>query len=271
MMLKNLLQSEKGSVMLEFCLVLPIYLLIFGGTFLIFDISMGKLHLQESNRNLAWLQDDRYNDSDKLINKELYTRVTAFYDARNELEKQWNATQTVWSFGSKEEIETENQECIAEYRWGHELPGGYKGDNVELNVNRSWANTLGVSGVLDNEYLALYSGNMFLQMDKISAVYIGAIGVSSVLFPNEYRAKNSPFTSSKAAYIFTRELAKDEEGRPKPYQAATANGEMLVLRRLRNDRRNEVRNVNHLVWQNIIFRSWPSSSMLGDVRLFLEL
>ena len=171
-MFKHLLHSEKGSVMLEFCLVLPIYLLIFGGTFLIFDISMGKLHLQESNRNLAWIQDDRYNNSDKLINKELYKRATSFYDARNELEKQWEATQSVWSFGSKEEIETANQECIAEYRWGHELSNGYKGNQVELAVNQSWADSLGLSGVLDNDYMSLYSGNMFLKMDKVSAINI---------------------------------------------------------------------------------------------------
>lgn len=269
-MFKHLLHSEKGSVMLEFCLVLPIYLLIFGGTFLIFDISMGKLHLQESNRNLAWIQDDRYNNSDKLINKELYKRATSFYDARNELEKQWEATQSVWSFGSKEEIETANQECIAEYRWGHELSNGYKGNQVELAVNQSWADSLGLSGVLDNDYMSLYSGNMFLKMDKVSAVYIGAVGVSSVLFPSKYNGEET-VPLYKSAYTFTRELAKDEEGEEIPDQAAKANGEMLILRRLGNDERNDVRNVNHLFWKNIIFRSWPSSGTWGDVRLFLGL
>lgn len=269
-MLKYLRSSEKGSVMMEFCLVLPIYLLVFGGTFLIFDISMGKLHLQESNRNLAWLQDDRYNNSDKLINKELYKRATAFYDARNELEKQWDAAQAVWSFGSKEEVETANQECIAEYRWGHELPEGFKGESVELKVNQSWADSLGLSGVLGNEYSALYSGNMFLKMDKVSAVYIGAVGVSSVLFPAEHNGKETA-PLYKAAYTFTRKLAEDEDGKTIADQAAKDNGEMLILRRLGNDQRNDVRNVNHLFWKNIIFRSWPSSGIWGDVRLFLGL
>lgn len=267
-MLKQLLQTEKGSVMLEFCLVLPIYLLIFGGTFLIFDISMGKLHLQESNRNLAWLQDDRYNNSDRLINTELYKRVTAYYDARNELEKQWDATQAVWSFGSKEAVETANQQCIAEYRWGHELPEGYSDDTLALEVNRSWADTLGLSGVLDNEYLTLYSGNMFLNMDKISAVYIGAIGVSSVLFPAEYRGQET-VPLYKAAYTFTRKFAEDEDGKKNTAEAARNNGEMLILRRKGTDRRNEVHNVNDLFWQNIIFKSWPSNGPFGDIRIFL--
>lgn len=269
-MFKNLLHSEKGSVMLEFCLVLPIYLLIFGGTFLIFDISMGKLHLQESNRNLAWLQDDRYNGSDNLINKELYKRATAFYDARNELEKKWEPMQDFWSFGVLEEVKDSSGKTVKdsegnpvkEYHWGHRIEK-FKDESVEIDFNNGWADSLRLSGVLDNEYMDFYSGNMYLKMDKVSAVYIGAVGISSVLFSD-----GNTVPLYKQAYILTRELAMKDNETVKD-QAAAVNGEMLVLRRRKNETRNNVRNVNNLFWQNIIFRSWPSNGTLGDIGLFL--
>ena len=68
--IQKIQKEQKGSVMLEFILVLPIYLFLIGGTLLLLDIMLGKVYLQESNRNLAWIQDDRF-DAGGLINKEL--------------------------------------------------------------------------------------------------------------------------------------------------------------------------------------------------------
>ena len=79
------LESERGSVLMEFCLMLPIWLLMFGGTFMLFDVTMARLHLQEANRNLTWLQNDRY-DSQGLINKAVYSSAVQYFEARNELE-----------------------------------------------------------------------------------------------------------------------------------------------------------------------------------------
>ena len=87
MKIKRYWKEEQGSVILEFCLVLPIYLLLFGGTFLTFDITMGRLHLQEANRNLAWLQNDRYDtDSEEKINHKLYKSAISYFESRNRLE-----------------------------------------------------------------------------------------------------------------------------------------------------------------------------------------
>ena len=253
--------------MLEFCLVLPIYLLIFGGTFLIFDITMAKLHLQESNRNLAWLQNDRYNNAEQLINKELYKRATAFYDTRNKLENNFSQyAGNVWSFGPETTTTDSDGNEIKEYKWGNRISDVFKDETVELKVNNGWADNLGLSGILDNDYMALYSGNMFLKMDKLSSVYIGAVGVSSVLFP----LGRDVLPLYKSAYNLTRAFARDDKGN-QIEEAAAANGEMLIMRKSGADQRADVRNVNKLFWTNIIFRSWPSNGTLGDIRLFLGL
>ena len=264
-MFKSILHSETGSVMLEFCLMLPIYLLIFGGTFLVFDLSMGRLHLQESNRNLAWIQNDRYNDGEKLINKELYKRVTAFYDLRNALEAGMEPGRNFWDFGPKKESTDANGKQVEEYVWADEI-SGFKAHNIELQINNGWADNLNLSGILDNDYMKLYTGNMYLKMAKVSAVYRGAVGVSSVLFPEKRNgAETVPLYD--AAYNLTRVLAVEEEKTLD--EAAKFNGEMVIVRRMGEDERKDVNNVNKLFWRNIIFRSWPSNGTLGDVRLFV--
>ena len=249
-MLKHFLQNEKGSVMLEFCLVLPIYLLIFGGTFLIFDITMGKLHLAESNRNLAWICDDRYNDSKNLINKELYRRATAFYDNRNALEKQWEPAENFWSFSSQDPDKLANSEADDEnfdrYKWADGI-GKFKDDSVSLDAK--------------NDFLKLYSGNMGLRMDKVSAVYIGAVAVSSVIFPVEDQSGNETVPLYKAAYDFTRVTEeKDEQLIP-----SKQNGEMLIVRRTGTDTRENVKTVNDVLFNGkIMFRSWAHSDNIID-------
>ena len=106
---------------------------------------------------------------------------------------------------------------------------------------------------------------MGLQMNKVSAAYIGAVGVASVLFPLNNSSGQETVPLYKAAYRFTRALeVKDDK-----QTIAQANGEMLVIRRINNLERDRVYNVNNLVFQNIIFRSWPSNGPLGNIFLFL--
>ena len=72
--------------MLEFAVVLPIYMLLFGATFLMFELSIARLNLLESNRNLAWLAGDRYDTGE--IGARLLTEAKRYYEERNGLEMQ---------------------------------------------------------------------------------------------------------------------------------------------------------------------------------------
>lgn len=269
------LKKEHGSVMLEFCLVLPIYLLLFGGTFLIFDITMARLHLQEANRNLAWIQNDRY-DLEGKINERLYKNVTDFFEARNALERKIGDV-AIWSFGKDyEDYQNEKSKHNGSKTqsnsdlWGHYIERFEDSDSA-LELNNGWASFLGLDVVFDNDYIAMRSGNMELKMEKVSAVYIGAVGVASVLYPNDE-------TDSLYAqfYTFTRATDKQSRGANSSERSASrVNTEMLLLRRNGTDCRENINTLNilqpsrNLFIKNTIFRSWPSSGILGDIQLFL--
>lgn len=265
------LKSDRGSVLLEFCLMLPIWLLLFGGTFLIFDVSMGRLHLQESNRNLAWIQNDRFDRNGK-INQELYRRATRFYDVRNSLEKSMSG-EPIWSFGnnSMDKDAKDNPQ-----QWGS-TDKELKGDGLQLTAGGSWAESIpGLSSIIGSimggeDWAMLCSGNMELKMDKVSATYIGAIGVSSVLFPDDDESGKETVPLYKSMFTFTRAVSttKDKDGALQQ-NAKFPNGEMLVLRRKSSeDTRAKIKDVNDLCSDGTIYRSWPSNGSLGDIRLFL--
>ena len=243
--------SEQGSVMMEFCLMLPILLLIFGGTFLMFDVNMGRLHLLEANRNLAWLENDRFNNGDKLIQQALYSNATSFYDARNELERKWDATSSFWLYGKKNEDKKAPS-------WAHVVED-YKDKYAEIKLNYAWTQSFAIAGAfLDNDFLTLQSGNMPLRMGKVSGAYIGALAAADVIYPrNDGRL---PFYQS--AYLFTR--ATGENG-----ESLDVNGESLVLCRTGVDRREDIHSPNNLLLQNTLYRCWPSNGTLGDIRVFL--
>jgi len=201
MKIKRYWKEEQGSVILEFCLVLPIYLLLFGGTFLTFDITMGRLHLQEANRNLAWLQNDRYDtDSEEKINHKLYKSAISYFESRNRLESTISDEPMWWYENSDaaRDIAGKNK-GNSRPKWAHRL-SRFKDSDSGMKIN-------------DSEFLEMYSGNMPLKMSHVSGVYKGAIGVSSVLFPN----RNAPNLYNQA-YTFTR-------------AQTTVNNEMLLLRR----------------------------------------
>ncbi len=265
------LKSERGSVLMEFCLMMPIWLLLFGGTFLIFDITMAKMHLQESNRNLAWIQNDRFDKGNK-INRELYKRVTRFYDARNALEKSMSG-EPIWAFDSGGAT-PQKQDSDNPQQWGS-TNQNFSGNGVELTTGGSWADSIPglsgvISGALGNDWSMVCSGNMELRMKRVSATYIGAIGVSSVLLPDDDESGNETVPLYKSAFTFTRSVATSTDKKGKAQQnAKLPNGEMLVLRRSGEDDRGGIRDANDLLYQRVIYRSWPSNGSMGDIRLFL--
>ena len=281
--MRNFLKSEKGSVMLEFCLVLPIYLLIFGGTFLLFDLSMARLHLQEANRNIAWIQDDRF-DAQGLINQKLYQKVIEYYDVRNMLEKRMS-DEPIWGFGKsyakyqeqRQNAESDGLGYEGKYPWGFSLDA-FEENGVVLNINQPWADKLGgIAGKrLDNGFMTMHTGNMELSMDKVSATYIGAVGVSSVLFPAAHNGRET-VPLYKAVYVLTRARYDDESGNEKEHETTRANGEMLLIRRTdEGEKRENARTVNDLSplsfgseTPNILFGSWPSNGLIGDISVLL--
>lgn len=256
-MLKSL-KSDRGSVLLEFCLVLPIWLLILGSTLLLFDVSMAKFHLQESNRNLAWIQNDRF-DSANSINKELHRRVTLFYDTRNAFERSASGGEPMWGFGNGPSNGS-NPQNWAYAPTGRQYPHlDYKGEGVELSPNGNWAN---LGGILDNNWSTLCSGNMELRMEKISALYMGLIAVSSLMH-SEGEEADTPLYDS--AFTFTRADPYPSD----PKNLENHNGEMLVLRRMSGDPRKDIATSNSLMSDLTVYRAWPSNGSLGSIELLL--
>ena len=265
------LKSERGSVLLEFCLMLPIWLLLFGGTFMLFDVTMARLHLQEANRNLAWLQDDRY-DSQGLINKAVYGSSVQYFEKRNALETGLSG-EPMWTFGDDYKTysakQGDNQSGSPQF-WGSS-PDSVKENGVELSLGGSIADGLSsiTGGLLDNKlengYMGIHTGNMELKMAKVSAVYIGAVGLSSVLFPGG--EGDGPVPLYKSVLTFTRGQETTQKGESK---RKDVNGEMLLLRRTETDR-DKVKTANDLFTDNTVNRSWPSNGALGDASLLLGL
>ena len=302
MKIKRYWKEECGSVMLEFCLVLPIYLLLFGGTFLTFDITMGKLHLQEANRNLTWLQNDRYDtDSEEKINHELYKSAVSYFESRNSLESTMSDEPMWWDENSEaaKYIAGKNKRNSRPElpKWAHRL-SIFKDSDSALKINYSLTGDIisqipligdKLSEIFNNEFLEMYSGNMPLEMSHVSGVYKGAVGVSSVLFPN----RNAPDLYNQA-YTFTRaqvvvgnkgnikcaccgaeyiEIYDDDRESQKyvskEMRPATVNNEMLLLRRKGDP--NIAGEINlfdgYKTVINAIWRNWPvGDSVIDDVK-----
>lgn|GEM_PF-6181996 len=301
------LKEECGSVMLEFCLVLPIYLLLFGGTFLTFDITMGRLHLQEANRNLAWLQNDRYDtDSEGKINHELYKSAVSYFESRNRLEStmsdepMWRNENSEAEKDIAEKNERNSRPTLP--KWAHRL-SQFKDSDSALKINYSLTGDIisripligdKLSEIFNNEFLEMYSGNMPLEMSHVSGVYKGAVGVSSVLFPN----RNAPDLYNQS-YTFTRaqvvvgnkgnikcaccgveyiEIYDDDRESQKyvskEMRPATVNNEMLLLRRKGDpDIAGEINLCGgYGTVINAIWRNWPvGDSIIDDIKNLFEM
>ncbi len=259
-------KSEQGSVLMEFCLMLPVWLLMFGGTFMIFDVSMGRLHLQESNRNLAWLQNDRF-DRQHRINEELYRRATLYYDVRNNLEYNMSG-EPMWGFGERSNGKKNSKDKNSNPQYWGSTDKDYKGRGIELTANGSVPVISQITGsLLDNNWASLCSGNMELKMEKVSATYIGAIGVSSVLFPAGNGDGTVPLY--KSALTFTRSVTVDTKDKKNQPRLLFPNGEMLLLRRKGDDERGKIKDANDMFFDRTIYRSWPSSGTAGTLGIML--
>ena len=142
---------KRGSVILEFILMMPVLLLLFGGTLLTFEVIVGKLHVQEANRNLAWLGADRYLGGSASIE----AKIREYFTDRNRREKAIDsAGGNLWkvSDGGTYNVVTKKFE-----------------DKVYIG-NTPWA--------------GMMAGNIVIKTEKVSAAYMGAIAVSSVLQAN---------------------------------------------------------------------------------------
>ena len=61
-------RGERGSVLMEGVLVLPLYLMLLGALFIVGDLAMGRLALLAGERAVTWLAGDRFgNDPDPAV------------------------------------------------------------------------------------------------------------------------------------------------------------------------------------------------------------
>ena len=215
------IQGDRGSVMLEFVLVLPILLLMFGSTMLTYDLTMANMKLLVANRNLSWLKDDRQAGDN--IDQDLEKTCSEDFDARNKLEKAFSggAGGDFWDMGSSGD------------NWGRDV-GSISLDGVaELDASNGWG--------------SLFSGNMELKMTRLSGVYIGAIGLSSVLSPMDEKEHYY-----NAKYNMTRAVGDSDD-------PAEINPEALLYKRLDDDSRM----TDHYVLEayKIALQSWPRGSL----------
>lgn len=157
--MKKLFSSEEGTVAFEFILMLPIYMLLIGGTLLIFDLTMGILHLQEANRNLAWVAGDRHFKDIEKAKERLNASLTQFYEDRNKRETLAGAGTDYWLYG-------ENKRDL----WGVNVVKTRTGAGL-FEANTPWG--------------MLAAGNMELGMNRVSSIFLGLIAVSSAFSDDE--------------------------------------------------------------------------------------
>ncbi|MBQ4481285.1 MAG: hypothetical protein II943_11685 [Victivallales bacterium] len=225
--------SSRGSVMLEFIMVLPIYLLLFGATFLLFELSLARIHLLEANRNLAWLAGDRYAKPGSPIQQRTGEAVREYFEERNRLENRLAPTaEMLYECG-----DTDNWKPLEDGKFSE----GTGDAAVSLDVNGKLAGFLPA-----NRWCGLYSGNLELKMKRISAAYIGAIAVGDVLHGSE---KGHEFF--RASYDLTR------AGQP-------ANGEALLLHRDDADQYRAGIDTASLDLTRLVLEGWPVGD--GDLQ-----
>lgn len=177
--LKKLIASESGAVALEFIIVLPIYLFLLGMTLFIFELLMGHIHLQEANRNLAWVAGDRNSVDINAAKTKLNQRVTKYYTDRNKAEKITGNDDDYWTFGT--------------------IP-----DKWAVNVVSK--QTQGGLFQAETEWSLLAAGNMELSMSRISSVFLGLLAVTPVMYGQD--GDSTPLYQMK--YDLTRTTVPDD-------------------------------------------------------------
>lgn len=235
--------DHSGSVMLEFILVLPIYLLLIGGTMLTFELMMAKLHLQEANRNLAWVAGDRFFEGSAMLEfkSRFHTLICQYFTERNSRENQIRENEVpLWSFGSRQDF------------WGV----GILEKQTQKGVFR------GTTG-----WGTLVAGNMQLTMNRVSGAYVGPLGVSSVLYPNrqteEEKSKQGTAETHPAIDLYNASYDLTRTQVPASEEAASETDflpESYLFRRNRNRLRRDSEEQYLKRIFHIVTESWPSFS-----------
>ena len=222
-------QHKQGSIIMEFLLMLPILLLLFGATMLWMDISLGKMYIQEANRNLAWLTEDRY-DTGK-IKKTLYDSVCEPYALRNKVEKNFGGTGDMWKYtGGTTDT------------WGF-VESSFRNGEQRLKTSQ------------ECDWHAMTTGNMNLKMAHLSGVYMGAVALGSVLQPD---GETKHLYAS--AYDFTRSRAASGSN---DVEALSFNPEAVVIHRAYDNDDSAVKasRINVTTPNNllpVLLQSWPT-------------
>lgn len=220
---------KRGSILLEFMLMVPVLLVLFGATMLWMDISLGKMYIQEANRNLSWLTEDRY-DSGQIENV-LYDSAREPYELRNKVEKSFGGTGDMWKYsGGTTDV------------WGH-VDSSFRNGKQRLETSQKC------------DWHAMVSGNMNLKMAHLSGVYMGAVALGSVLQPD---GETKHFYG--AAYDFTRSRTASGSN---DVVALPFNSEAVVIHRaydndepaMKSSRIN-VTTPNNLL--PVLLQSWPT-------------
>lgn len=198
--------GEKGSVMLEFVLVIPIYMLLFGATLLMLELTLGRLHLQEANRNLAFLAFDRERNAlgGSDFDDKLRIKVAEHFDFRNQLENALTKGEKKYFYDF-----SEDRDYWAVELWEKSL-ADEKFESGTQGVKWNWG--------------MLKAGNMVVKVPGISGLYIGAIALSEVM----HSPADGDVSLYRASYDLTRTIV------PKDNSAQTAAfvPESVVLTRI---------------------------------------
>ena len=178
--------------MMEFILILPIYLLLIGGSMLIFEIHMARLHLQESNRNLSWTVGDRFFSIDDKTR--LLAELESYFTQRNKLDNVVAKNSIpLYGFGeSSEEL------------WGIGI------DRKEISGQSPFLGS--------TDWGTLAAGNMPVKMNRVSGAYIGPLGAGDTLYPDEKLplAEHS-FSLTRTKEIFYADDADNGNYMPEAY------------------------------------------------------
>lgn len=226
MELKIINHKRHGSVILEFFLMLPPLLLLFGITLLLYDTFLGKLQLQQSNRLLAWVAADRYAEGDGFGDK-LVKEAKAPFEYRNAWERALAGDAgDFWSFGSHSDY------------WA-------------VNVERKQAG--GKTYIGATPWAMLAAGNMELKMEHVSAAYVGIAGVSSAVQDNGEDINTSFLTDS---WTLTHTAPPSGDDAESAAEGEDFSPEALVLRRAGAEHISRYENYRSKLWE-IVGQDWP--------------
>ncbi len=139
--------NERGSVLMETVLVLPILLMLFGGLFVMGDILLGRLHLLTVDRGAAWAAGSRFLHGDTNFVSRSFAHVPkhtalvldkAFvrsYDGGGSSDEDWFG-----SFFDDGNARRERKKSLASTEW-LEVVSGHAWGRVEVPIWAAMVNT----------------------------------------------------------------------------------------------------------------------------------